>query len=456
MEEILRMNNKKDVNQLLIIGNGFDLQCGLKSSFKNYFKYVKEKMDNQDKTLLNGNSISLETVLPHSEFYLNYSSFWDCYFLSLELLEKNNDYGWCDVEKQIEMFLTPGKNGSIGGIDADILFNLLFLISLNELSNYNWNDQLNKKIKRIIENENIEQSKKYIIGNIIKKLSYYISLSMEKSVQNSIKGNTNNLDSLISNYKSIFYSYLFIQLEKFEDNLNEYLQSLFQTKEPLILKNNEISVTTHSEKVTKTLRNYMQRFSKLISKLTKDNKYNLLSFNYTYYSELIPAAHSSFLGTTSPATRKICPNDCVIYKNIHGNLNDHIIIGIDESGINEKDPLYKFTKTYRIMGLEDQEESCLSKSIKEITFYGHSLAKADYSYFQSIFDFYHIYDSDVKLIFYYSDYCNNREKCKFETVNRVIELIKIYGNTLNNKDHGKNLLHKLKLENRLLIRELKN
>ncbi|WP_349815854.1 AbiH family protein, partial [Ligilactobacillus aviarius] len=43
MEEILRMNNKKDVNQLLIIGNGFDLQCGLKSSFKNYFKYGKEK-----------------------------------------------------------------------------------------------------------------------------------------------------------------------------------------------------------------------------------------------------------------------------------------------------------------------------------------------------------------------------------------------------------------------------
>lgn len=455
MEEILRMNNKKDVNQLLIIGNGFDLQCELKSKFTDYFNYVKSKMNEQDKTLLKGNEINYGNTLPHSEFYLNFASFWDCYFLSLELLEDSQDYDWCNVEKQIEMFLTPEKNGRIGGIDANILFNLLFLVSLNELS-YNWNDQLNKKIKRIIENENIEQSKKYIIENIIKKLSYYISLSMKKSVQNSIKGNTNNLDNLISNYKSIFYSYLFIQLEKFEDNLKEYLQSLFQTKEPLILKNNGISVTTHSEEVTKTLKNYMQQFGKLISKLTKDNKYNLLSFNYTYYSELIPAAHNSILGTTSPATRKICPNDCVIYKNIHGNLNDHIIIGIDESDINEKDPLYKFTKTYRIMGLEDQEGSCLSKSIKEITFYGHSLAKADYSYFQSIFDFYHIYDSDVKLIFYYSDYCNNREKCKFETINRVIELIKIYGNTLDNKDHGKNLLNKLKLENRLLIRELEN
>lgn len=451
-------NNKKDIDQLLIIGNGFDLQCELKSSFKDYFEYVKNKMDTKDETLLDGYSIKLGNVLPNSEFYLKYSSFWDCYFLSLSLLEKNDDYSWCNVEKQIEIFLTPSKNGSIGNIDADILFNLLFLISLNEISNHNWNDQLNKKVEKIIENENIEQPLESLIENIIKKLSYYISLSMDKNDQNFIKNIsvTNNIDNLISNYKSIFYSYLFIQLEKFEDNLNEYLQSLFQIKEPLTLKNNGISLTTHVEEAMKPLRDYIQKFGDLISKLTKNNKYNLLSFNYTYYSKLVSSTHSSILGTTSPASRKTCPNDCVIYKNIHGNLNDHIIIGIDESGINERDPLYKFTKTNRIMGLEDQEESCLSKSIKEIVFYGHSLAKADYSYFQSIFDYYHIYDSDVKLIFYYSDYCNNREKCKSETVNRVIELIKIYGNTLDNKDHGKNLLHKLKLENRLLIRELKD
>lgn len=29
----------------------------------------------------------------------------------------------------------------------------------------------------------------------------------------------------------------------------------------------------------------------------------------------------------------------------------------------------------------------------EIKFYGHSLSEADYSYFQSIFDFYNLYDN---------------------------------------------------------------
>lgn len=38
-------------------------------------------------------------------------------------------------------------------------------------------------------------------------------------------------------------------------------------------------------------------------------------------------------------------------------------------------------------------------------------------------------------------------------IDRVVKLIKTYGNTLDNKDHGKNLLHKLKLENRILIKD---
>ena len=94
------MDKEKNIKQLVIVGNGFDLQCGLKSKFTDYFKYVKSKMNKHDKTLLKGNEISCGNILPHSDFYLNYASFWDCYFLSLELLEDNQDYDWCNVEKQ--------------------------------------------------------------------------------------------------------------------------------------------------------------------------------------------------------------------------------------------------------------------------------------------------------------------------------------------------------------------
>lgn len=384
---------------------------------------------------------------------MNFASFWDCYFLSLELLDQ--DYYWCNVEKQIEILLTSNKNENIGEINGKIIFDLLYLGSLNGLTNLKFHSQLNDRMKKQIKSKIQNGNQISLVENIINKLSFYISLSLDKGIQDNLKTN-DNLVELISDYKPIFYSYLFKQLEKFENNLKVYLQSLFQKGESTDSKANKenIAISCSSE-VTMDFSYYLQCYRKILYKITKGNKYNLLSFNYTYFSKALLSTTSS-LGMISPITEKMHPINCVASQNIHGNLDSHIIIGIDELSINENELLYRFTKTYRILGLEDYEESCLSKSIKEIIFYGHSLAKADYSYFQSIFDFYHIYDSDVKLIFYYSNYCNNKEKCKFEVVNRVIKLIKTYGNTLNNKDHGKNLLHKLKLENRLIIKELKD
>jgi hypothetical protein len=37
-------------NTLLIIGNGFDLQCGLRSSYENFFEWLR-----QDESRANGN-----------------------------------------------------------------------------------------------------------------------------------------------------------------------------------------------------------------------------------------------------------------------------------------------------------------------------------------------------------------------------------------------------------------
>jgi len=82
-----------------------------------------------------------------------------------------------------------------------------------------------------------------------------------------------------------------------------------------------------------------------------------------------------------------------------------------------------------------------------IKFYGHSLNEADYSYFQSIFDYYNLYGNDrVALVFYYSK--------GYEQTDSIYRLINSYGNTLTNKEQGKNLIHKLLLENRLKIVEI--
>ena len=90
-----------------------------------------------------------------------------------------------------------------------------------------------------------------------------------------------------------------------------------------------------------------------------------------------------------------------------------------------------------------------------IKFYGHSLGKADYSYFQSIFDGVDLYESKTVLVFYYpyddSDEENN-ESWRNGLASSINDLLVDYGATMDNKDHGQNLMHKLLLEGRLILR----
>ncbi len=88
---------------------------------------------------------------------------------------------------------------------------------------------------------------------------------------------------------------------------------------------------------------------------------------------------------------------------------------------------------------------------QELVFYGHSLAKADYSYFQSLFDLYDIYNQTF-LTFKYSIYDEEKSyEIKQDVFHKVTKLIIDYGSTMTNKDHGKNLLHKILLEGRLKV-----
>lgn len=163
--------------------------------------------------------------------------------------------------------------------------------------------------------------------------------------------------------------------------------------------------------------------------------------------------------------------------NIHGNIHGgDIVFGIDSNSVDTDDSNYpglvKFTKTYRLMALGKGPKTNLvhphisgqpDNETNIIKFFGHSLGDPDYSYFQAIFDEVDLYGGDTRLIFYYNQNRPNEkkdnEKSKnttsesaqeemFEKVNR---LITTYGQTLDNKDHGRNLMHKLLLENRLQV-----
>ena len=95
-----------------------------------------------------------------------------------------------------------------------------------------------------------------------------------------------------------------------------------------------------------------------------------------------------------------------------------------------------------------------------IKFYGHSLCESDYSYFQAIFDGVDLYAGSTKLIFLFKP--ATRPDGIEEPVaaaekrlsDSVTKLLAKYGETMDNKYHGKNLMHTLLLEGRLSIQYL--
>ena len=191
---------------------------------------------------------------------------------------------------------------------------------------------------------------------------------------------------------------------------------------------------------------YLDNSTRLFSWLTEDDWSNILNFNYS-----LPAAEN---------WNK--PTNYARALNIHGDLDRNIIIGIDQNGTRQdpkalipaNSPYYRFTKTYRLMAdaHDYTPATVLDPGIKTIAFFGHSLSHADYSYFQSIFDFYEIYSSQIVLKFFYYVWDNDRaDKIKVAQFTRIASLFQAYGETLDNKDHGKNLMHKLLLERRLQI-----
>lgn len=87
------------------------------------------------------------------------------------------------------------------------------------------------------------------------------------------------------------------------------------------------------------------------------------------------------------------------------------------------------------------------ENISSIKFYGHSLGTADYSYFQAIFDQIDLYGGNTTLYFLHApSYPIDPET--------VSQLINRYASGLIPESHGRNLLHKLLLEDRLKIAEI--
>ena len=208
------------------------------------------------------------------------------------------------------------------------------------------------------------------------------------------------------------YDYMFEELQLFEESFIKYLQNEINTNEF-----------------------YDKKSSGIIKKLADGASGIILNFNYTY---------TSFIGYDAT--------------NVHGSLDDSVIIGIDGKEKLDNNVI-PFTKTFRKL-IRAEDQIVLNGEFDEILIYGHSLGNQDYSYFQSVFDYIGLYSGKTNVTFVYSDDFIkenipetdiNKRKHRIEMAKDLFKLIKSYGETLDNKDNGQNLLHKLLLEGRLKI-----
>lgn len=415
------------LKQLLILGNGFDLHCGLKSSYKDFF-----------------HSIIFDNVSERNgimQMKIDNPGFWEALLLEYYKANIYTNYKWCDIEEIIKntlLLIFYGDDNFSESIENGLWY-LALDSMLTGCNLYN---------KKIINQTSI---KKYIFDVCIKyfKIACY-------DIKNF------NKDLLFEKLHS-FSSSLLKDLKKLENRFCQYLKNrivnsdyTFEINVNYIIKSADLLAKITGCSVQKLWNHQWVKNLNINSEIEWGNSFNLskyLDLSNTYILNFNYTALFDLLKIQSPC----------VYNNVHGKLcnkycehnceGSNIIFGIDDRVIqahNANSELRLFSKTYRKMSDTSSPANILPANDGTpivIKFYGHSLSEADYSYFQSIFDYYNLYgNSNIRLMFYYST--------GFEQNDKIYKLINSYGQTLSNQDQGKNLMHKLLLENRLKIVEI--
>lgn len=392
------------VSRLLVIGNGFDLKCDLKSKFEDYYNNKDDMVKILEKMNADFNNQNTDTKILQSDvlyiagfsryaanlndnininFNDNNISFWNFYFYFHK--EKLNN--WADVEFFLNKLLMINSHETHPELDIEKSLDMIVRFEYIR-PRLSIEKSYVEEFEELKETFTADRETLVLLFVLLNNLKYDIEKHSERYL----------------------YDFLFDELNKFEKSFNDYLKTLQNEK-------------------------YKEKSQQLLNKLSSNERYNLLSFNYT-----------------TPCTKD---SSCNIKRNIHGKLEDHPIIGIDSKNISPDSPVFRFTKTYRIMTLaSEKQDELLPQTVKTIVFYGHSFAPADYSYFQSIFDYYNIYDNDITLVFYYSIYDESKEQeIKRTQFNSVSKLMSEYGTTFHSEKGG-NLMHKMLLEGRLILKKL--
>ena len=397
-DELMRQQNALydsiyNRHQLIVVGNGFDLACGLKSKYFDFFGSRLAQID------------EIETYLRQSWCDAVRSAnltLWDF------LLRMQRGSNWCQVEATMARWVLPHHDDGERGSYIDR--------SLQKVRHYPFADPNTDQTTNNGRLEDEQDDEEYMLGNVARFV--WMTEGRKAAVRMDRAGLLAILRSELRRLERLFSAFLADQVAK---------TSAYYSDAALLLSK--------------------LRYDEVPWEDASVGETSLLTFNYTQ-----PFAHL----------------DCGISEdnivNIHGNLDGEVVFGVDGTECMGDLDALPFTKTYRVASMGARMKKSLYDTAagiigfsrtSAIKFFGHSLGEADYAYFQSIFDGINLYGGNTKLIFYYRPWQGvTQDEVRADMVRRVARLLGTYGKTLDNKDHGKNLMHKLLLEGRITVRAI--
>lgn len=459
---------------LLVIGNGFDLSCGLRSNYLSFLTNIlSSKINSKELEVIEKIKQGLRNYIEKSEHFWNASpqqliaiigdnnrfildlNIWYLLFVYKDMI---HDINWYLIEDQIASELL-GDHNNLNIVEkiGDTLLGiyggkvnykgrkgrLYCRTKTNTYDEENLIDKIYELFAYCLLHKNLgslDRNNKAVFQELrdtVQRLGdEYKELSSQNKINRSPYFETFE-QKIISVLFPLVAQALLAELNELEGDFRNYLRECTFTS---------TSIITYTE-------NAESHFRQILAPVNVDRGYsdivdfNILSFNYT----------TPWDNYTAPWET---PNNKIFEKvfdsiNIHGKISnsDGIIFGIDDEKIAPTQNEFIFSKVSRTLDLitlsnhRKNFEELLSTSIENVVFYGHSLSIADYGYFRMIFNKY-VENPKVKFYFTFKVYEGTTEdKERKKIVKKISELFGKYSiDKEKNTDIFQNLIHNQRIE----------